>query len=64
MTSILAGNNNERVGMNAQFNSPYDIAIDQQTVILFVSDSDDHNIRKITPKGKLFYIFFLISHVS
>jgi hypothetical protein len=52
------------VGMNAQFNCAYDIAIDQQTGILFLSDSGNHSIRKITPKGKLFFSdFFLLSSV-
>jgi hypothetical protein len=48
------------VGTNARFNFAYDIAIDQQTGSLFVSDIYNHTIRKITPQGKSFHVFSLI----
>jgi hypothetical protein len=59
MSSIFAGSKNESgnrdgAGVNARFNCAYDIAIDRQTGSLFVSDNWNHNIRKITPQGKLF----------
>jgi hypothetical protein len=57
MSSIFVGRNDESgnedgVGMNARFNFAFGIAIDQQTGNLFVSDLQNHNIRKITPQGK------------
>ena len=39
------------VGASASFHHPYEIAIDQQTGNLFVSDHNNHSIRKITPQG-------------
>ena len=51
--SIFAGKGKEDfkdgIGVKAGFKSLYDIAIDQRTGNLFVSDQ--HCIRKISPKG-------------
>lgn len=41
---------NDGVGTNALFNGPVGIALDDKTN-LFVSDSNNHTIRKITPSG-------------
>ena len=43
------------LGSSASFNYPYGIAIDQQTGNLFVSDQNNHLIRKITPQGMCAY---------
>jgi DNA-binding beta-propeller fold protein YncE len=56
MSIVFAGSNKacgciNRVGIDARFNSPQEIAIDQQTGTLFVCDYFNNNIRKITPHG-------------
>jgi hypothetical protein len=55
MVSTLAGSpgvsgTNDGVGSNAQFNSPFSVAVDAQTNI-YVADTFNHAIRKITPGG-------------
>jgi DNA-binding beta-propeller fold protein YncE len=67
MSSIFAGKNDEignrdGVGMNAQFNLAFGIAVDQQTGNLFVSDYNNHNIRKITPQGKSYCFSSPLGH--
>ena len=39
------------IGANASFSRPWYIAMSQRTGDLFVSDSHNHTIRKITPEG-------------
>jgi NHL repeat len=57
-SSIFVGNgkegNQDGKGPSARFNNLRDIAIDQQTGNLFVSDYANHNIRKISPQGSDF----------
>ena len=49
--------NKDGGGQSARFNGPTGIAIDQHTGNLFVCDSDNHTIRKITPEG--IFVFYL-----
>ena len=53
--SVLAGNGQagkqDGAGTSASFKHPKNIAIDQRTGNLFVSDYGNHLIRKITPQG-------------
>ena len=41
------------VGINASFNHPAGIAIDQNTGNMFVCDNNNNSIRKITVQGML-----------
>ena len=54
VVTTFAGNGNrgsqDGTGANAQFNSPVGIAIDSNDN-LFISDTQNHRIRKITPNG-------------
>ena len=40
-------------GVNASFNNPLGIAIDQQSGDLFVNDEGSNLIRKVTPQGEI-----------
>jgi len=56
--SLFAGGensngNDDGVGTNARFYYPNNLAIDQQTGNIFVSDQLNHLIRKITPQGEV-----------
>jgi len=42
---------NTPIGTNARFNEPWGIAVDKNTGDLYVADSKNHAIRKITPNG-------------
>jgi len=58
IASIFAGGDNsaghaDGVGINARFNSPNSLTIDQQSGNIFVSDQSNHSIRKITPHGEV-----------
>ena len=44
------------VDTQSRFNCPIGLAIDQETGSLFVSDSNNHTIRKITPRGELAFV--------
>jgi WD40 repeat protein len=54
--TTLAGNgspgNADGIGTSAQFNSPSAIAVDSENNV-YVADTDNHRIRKITPAGKV-----------
>lgn len=39
-------------GVNATFNSPLSIAINQTDSCLYVSDYNNHKIREVTPQGE------------
>jgi len=53
VVSTLAGSTEGNVdgqGVNAKFNFPYGIVVDNQNNV-YVADSENHKIRKITPNG-------------
>jgi hypothetical protein len=54
---VLAGSGKsgcqDGMGAKASFSRPWYITMSQQTGELFVSDSHNHMIRKITPQGML-----------
>ena len=56
VVTTFAGNGSagsqDGTGVNAQFNSPSGIAIDSNNN-LFISDTQNHRIRKITPSGEV-----------
>lgn len=55
LVSTLVGNERgfaDGIGMNAQLNRPTGIAIDSLD-ILYITDSQNHKIRKITPNGEV-----------
>jgi sugar lactone lactonase YvrE len=49
------------VGDKAQFTFPNGITIDQKTGTLFVSDYDNHTIRKITPQGLSHFFAYILN---
>jgi hypothetical protein len=51
------------IGTVASFYYPRGLAIDQQTGNIFVSDSEGHVIRKITPQGLILILLFINSLV-
>jgi DNA-binding beta-propeller fold protein YncE len=63
MISVFAGSGNpgntDGLGTIAMFNYPCGIAIDQQSGNLYVCDSANHEIRRITPQGMSHYLFII-----
>jgi hypothetical protein len=57
MLAVVGISYHDRVHYTAQFNAE-DIAIYQQTSTLFVADSSNNIIRKITPQGRVIFHFF------
>jgi len=55
-SSIFAGSGEpgyrDGIGEEAQFNAPHDVAVDSKGNI-FVADTFNHCIRKITPEGEV-----------
>ena len=58
--SVFAGSgqkgSQDSIGILSLFNSPTWLAIDQKTGNLFVSDTGNHTIRKITPEGEFAFV--------
>lgn len=58
---VLAGNGKDGSvdgdGPDASFSQPWGITVDQQTGIIYVCDSKNHQIRKITPYGMISFHF-------
>ena len=66
--SVFAGSGEEGssngLGMKASFNGLSGIALDQRSGTLFVSDCDNHLIRKITRQGMLILRFSNITNTT
>ena len=57
--SVFAGSEQgscDGIGTKSNFNGPTWLAVDQETDNLFVSDTDNHTIRRITPQGEFAFV--------
>ena len=56
--------NADGVAIEASFNCPNWLALDQKTGTLFVSDFDSHMIRKVTHQGEFISFIFSVATIT